>query len=185
MKYLLIILSILSFNAAAISLSHTVTTGTTNSHYTGQSKGVVDYSSIERSTSSGIFTESIEVDKVSGTEKTKSNYGGYSNGVFTEHAASVNGADFSYATSTENYGSTSHTKTVNRYDVEGFEQHTNSSPWGSSYEREEYAGSFIDKSLEHSTTRGTSTNTEVSWYQYDEGQITPAAGAVRGSSFSR
>ncbi len=164
MKYLITLLVAFSFNAFAITQSFTLDTGTTQSTYTGVTKGVVDHFSKDYSHSVQGNMESEKLDRIQGTKKLTTNFGGTSSKHYIGAYADMNGADFSYKNSSTTYAGTAVTHSKDKFVTDGFERNTKSGPLGSSVEHSTYSGEYVTNRRERDATNGTSTTTEVSWY---------------------
>ncbi|CAL9957871.1 hypothetical protein VPH219E481_0030 [Vibrio phage 219E48-1] len=164
MKYLITLLLAFSFNALAITQSFTLDTGTTQSTYTGVTKGVVDHFSKDYSHSVQGNMKSEKLDRIDGTKNVTTNFGGISNKHYVGAYANMNGADFSYKHSSTSYSGNAFTNSKDVFVNDGFERNTKSGPHGGSVEHSKFSGSYVTERNETENTSGTSTTTERSWY---------------------
>lgn len=174
----------LSFFSYGMSQSIVTTTGTTNSVYTGTTKGVKSYGSEFTSETGNHKAGSYKYDLVEGVEKSHGTVEGFNDTQFSSISLDYNSARFSYYTADSTFGETKLVNVVDKYQTEGYSVewvdsdngrhnghrgghhggNSNSKLVGESSNESWYNGSYVDRQQVETTTSGSSSVEQKTWW---------------------
>lgn len=163
MKYLLIPLIALSFNALAISTSNTIHTGNTSTTYNGGSSGVENHASVLTSTTTAPGIYSFKRDRVRGSRNIGTALSGESETFFNNVTNTFNAAVNVIGTSSTLYAEDGISWMNGNYRERGRTYDSAVTPAGTTILRTRYTGNYNEYSNSNFETSGSIFSTFETW----------------------